>query len=148
LITLFKFFAASVDSFFWFIFGSSQIWLLLTSTKINSSTRLRGLLACPITNVRTKSHVIERVVYDNLCDFVAMEKAKRMCNLAKAANLAGRMVELQDKMNNISTFIWAGILMPFMTASGRKSGWRKHWPKNMVPGTDIYLHYQQDSLAG
>jgi len=55
---------------------------------------------------KEKEHLrIERIVYDHLCEFVAMEKAKRMCNFEKAANHAGRMVELQDKMNKISPFM-------------------------------------------
>lgn len=53
-----------------------------------------------------KAHLrIERVIYDHLCEFVAMEKAKRMCNFAKAANHADRMAELQSEMNKISPFM-------------------------------------------
>lgn len=53
-----------------------------------------------------KAHLrIERIIYDHLCEFVAMEKAKRMCSFAKAANHAGRMVDMQDKMNKISPFM-------------------------------------------
>jgi hypothetical protein len=48
---------------------------------------------------------IERVIYDHLCEFVAMEKAKRMCKFAEAANHAGRMVDLQSEMNKISPFM-------------------------------------------
>ncbi len=55
---------------------------------------------------KEKEHLrIERIIYDHLCEFVAMEKAKRMCNFEKAANHAGRMVELQSKMNKISPFM-------------------------------------------
>ena len=55
---------------------------------------------------KEKEHLrIERVIYDHLCEFVAMEKTKRMCNFAKAANHAGRMVELQSEMNKISPFM-------------------------------------------
>jgi len=55
---------------------------------------------------KEKEHLrIERVIYDHLCEFVAMEKAKRMCNFAQAANHAGRMVELQSEMNKISPFM-------------------------------------------
>jgi len=53
-----------------------------------------------------KAHVrIERVIYDNLCEFVAMEEAKRTCNFAKAADHAGKMVELQEELNKISPFM-------------------------------------------
>jgi len=53
-----------------------------------------------------KAHLrIERVIYDHLREFVAMEEAKRMCNFAQAANHAGRMAELQDEMNKISPFM-------------------------------------------
>lgn len=53
-----------------------------------------------------KAHLrIEQVIYDHLCEFVAMEEAKRMCNFAQAANHAGRMAELQDEMNKISPFM-------------------------------------------
>ena len=55
---------------------------------------------------KEKAHLrIERVIYNHLCEFVAMEKAKRMCNFAQAANHAGRMVEMQDEMNKISPFM-------------------------------------------
>ena len=55
---------------------------------------------------KEKEHLrIERVIYDHLCEFVAMENTKRMCNFAKAANHAGRMVELQSEMNKISPFM-------------------------------------------
>ena len=55
---------------------------------------------------KEKAHLrIERVIYDHLCEFVAMEKTKRMCNFAKAANHAGRMVEMQATMNKISPFM-------------------------------------------
>lgn len=40
-------------------FDSSQIWLSLISLKNNLSTRLRGFLLGPITNVRTRSYVIK-----------------------------------------------------------------------------------------
>ena len=53
---------------------------------------------------RTHLH-IERVVYDHLCEFVAMEEAKRMCDFAQAASHAGRMVELQGQMNKLSPFM-------------------------------------------
>jgi len=55
---------------------------------------------------KEKEHLqIERVIYDHLCEFVLMEKAKRMCNFEKAANHTGRMVELQSEMNKISPFM-------------------------------------------
>jgi hypothetical protein len=55
---------------------------------------------------KEKAHLqIERVIYDHLCEFVAMEKAKRMCDFAQAANHAGRMVELQDQMNKLTPFM-------------------------------------------
>jgi hypothetical protein len=53
-----------------------------------------------------KAHLqIERVIYDHLCEFVAMEKAKRMCDFAQAANHCGRMVELQGRMNKLTPFM-------------------------------------------
>lgn len=55
---------------------------------------------------KEKTHLqIERVIYDYLCEFVAMEKAKRACNFAEAANHAGRMVELQGEMNKLTPFM-------------------------------------------
>ena len=53
-----------------------------------------------------KAHLrIERVIYDHLCEFVAMQKAKRMGDFALAAGHAGRMTQLQGEMNKISPFM-------------------------------------------
>ncbi len=53
-----------------------------------------------------KAHLkIERVIYDHLCEFVAMEEAKRRCDFAQAAKHAGRMLELQQELNKISPFM-------------------------------------------
>jgi len=53
-----------------------------------------------------KSHVrIERVIYGHLCEFVAMERAKRLGDFAAAAAHAGRMLELQDEMNRLTPFM-------------------------------------------
>jgi len=48
---------------------------------------------------------IERLIYDNLREFVAAEKAKREANCAAAAVHTGRQIELQAQMSRISPFM-------------------------------------------
>ncbi|MBN2473378.1 MAG: DUF4838 domain-containing protein [Pirellulales bacterium] len=53
-----------------------------------------------------KLHVrIERLIYDQLCEYVAMEKAKRRCDFARAAGNAGRVLELDEQLNAITPFM-------------------------------------------
>ena len=53
-----------------------------------------------------KLHVrIERLIYDNLREFVAAEKAKREGDLAAAARHTGRQIEIQAAMNRITPFM-------------------------------------------
>jgi len=53
-----------------------------------------------------KLHVqIERLIYDNLREFVAAEKAKREGDFAAAAAHTGRQIELQTQMNRITPFM-------------------------------------------
>jgi len=55
---------------------------------------------------KEKFHLqIERLIYDHLCEFVALEKAKGKCDFAKAADHAGRMLELQTKLNQQTPFM-------------------------------------------
>ncbi len=48
---------------------------------------------------------IERVIYNNLCQFVSMEKAKRRGDFAAAAASAERMIRLQAELNEITPFM-------------------------------------------
>ncbi len=48
---------------------------------------------------------IERVIYDNLCAFVAAEKAKREGDLAAAAGHVQRMIDLHAEMNKLTPFM-------------------------------------------
>jgi len=53
-----------------------------------------------------KLHVrIERLIYDCLRHYVAMEKAKRKCDFAAAAACAGRLLELEEQLNAITPFM-------------------------------------------
>lgn len=53
-----------------------------------------------------KLHVrIERIIYDCLRQYVAMEKAKRGCNFSAAAGHAGRLLELEERLNGITPFM-------------------------------------------
>ena len=48
---------------------------------------------------------IERLIYDNLREFVAAEKAKRECDFTAAAAHTGRQIELQAELNRITPFM-------------------------------------------
>jgi hypothetical protein len=48
---------------------------------------------------------LERLIYDNLREFVAAEKAKREGDFAAAAEHTGRQIELQAEMNRITPFM-------------------------------------------
>jgi hypothetical protein len=48
---------------------------------------------------------IERLIYDNLCCFVAAEKAKRAADFAAAAAHTGRQIELQAELRRITPFM-------------------------------------------
>ncbi len=48
---------------------------------------------------------IERLIFDHLLEYVALEKAKRRCDFAAAADHAGRMVELDEALNRITPFM-------------------------------------------
>jgi hypothetical protein len=48
---------------------------------------------------------LDRVIYDNLREFVAAEKAKREGDFAAAAAHTGRQIELQTQMNKITPFM-------------------------------------------
>ncbi len=48
---------------------------------------------------------IERLIYDNLCEYVAMEKAKRAGDLAAAVKRVARMIEIQAAMGKITPFM-------------------------------------------
>ncbi len=53
-----------------------------------------------------KSHVgLERLMFDHLRDYVAMEAAKRECRFAEAAGLADRLMQHQAGLNRISPFL-------------------------------------------
>jgi hypothetical protein len=53
-----------------------------------------------------KAHVaIERIMFDHLRDYVAMERAKRECRFGEAAGLADRLMEHQQELNRISPFL-------------------------------------------
>jgi hypothetical protein len=48
---------------------------------------------------------IERLICDNLCEYVAMEKAKREGDLAAAVKHVTRMIELQNAVGKITPFM-------------------------------------------
>jgi hypothetical protein len=48
---------------------------------------------------------IDRLLYDNLREYVALEKAKAACDFPAAAARAGRMLEIQAELNKITPFM-------------------------------------------
>ncbi len=53
-----------------------------------------------------KTHVgLERKMYDFLCDYVALERAKRECRFAEAKRLAEGLMKRQLELNRISPFL-------------------------------------------
>lgn len=71
--------------------------------KLDGSIRSAEALAGSETE---KLHLrIERLIYDHLCQYVAVEKAKRRCDFTAAAGHAGRMVELDERLNAITPFM-------------------------------------------
>ena len=48
---------------------------------------------------------IERLIHDNLREYVAMEKAKRSCEFREAASHAERMLEIQAALNKMTPFM-------------------------------------------
>lgn len=53
-----------------------------------------------------KQHVgVERLIYDHLRAYVAMEKAKQVCDYATAQRNTERMIELKAQMNAITPFM-------------------------------------------
>ncbi|MEP0844608.1 MAG: DUF4838 domain-containing protein [Phycisphaerae bacterium] len=48
---------------------------------------------------------IERLIYDHLCAYVALEKAKRACDFPAAVECAARMDRMQQRMTAITPFM-------------------------------------------
>lgn len=70
-----------------------------------------------------QAHVrIERGIYDHLCAFVAMLKAKQGCDYKAAAAAAVRMTELQEQLTTLA---------PFMGSHGRGL-WGAEWEKKRM----------------
>ncbi len=59
-----------------------------------------------VSSEAEKYHMqIERAIYDNLCTYVAMEKAKRAGDLTGAIAKLERMIALRDKLNGLNAFM-------------------------------------------
>ena len=88
--------------------GHEDVILLAIYTE-ELMSKLDSLIRASESAAKTeneKAHLqIERLIYDHLCEFVAMEKAKRACDFVQATNHAGRMVELQNQMNKLTGFM-------------------------------------------
>jgi len=59
-----------------------------------------------VSSENEKLHLkIERLIYDHLREYVALEKAKRACDFASAVAHVERMAELQARMNAVTPFM-------------------------------------------
>ncbi len=71
--------------------------------KLDRSIRAAEAAAC--SDPEAPRLRIERLMYDNLREYVAMEKAKAAGDFREAAARAGRMLEIQAEMNKITPFM-------------------------------------------